>query len=163
MELWKQIPLFENYSVCTNGEIRNNTTGKFLSFSENQYGVIVVGLVREGKQCHRSVPLIVANAFIPKKYEAFDTPINRDGDRRNNDVENLVWRPRWFAVQYNRQFRIPYEFPVFQEVQDVDSGRVWKTSFECARDNGLLERDVVLSIANRTVAWPTHQRFRIVD
>jgi hypothetical protein len=163
VEQWKQVRGFPKYSVSNFGEIRYDARGRILVPWENQYGVVCVGLMKEGKQHHRSVPKIVATAFIPHRFGAFDTPINLDGDRHNNHVDNLTWRPRWFAVQYNRQFRVPYPHPILSPIQDVQTGKVWSNSFECAKDNGLLEKDVVLSIANRTLVWPTHQQFFVLD
>ena len=163
MEHWHVIHGFEKYSVSDHGRIRNDLTDRILSLSENQYGVVVVGLMREGKQKHRSVPLLVAKSFIEKRFPAYDTPINLDGDRWNNHIDNLDWRPRWFAIQYNRQFRVPFEYPIFQSIRDTDTGEITPTSFETARRYGLLERDVVLSITNNTIVWPTHQKFHIVD
>lgn len=163
IEIWKPIENFLDYSVSSFGNIRADRTDRILALNQNQYGLVYVGMVRDGKQFHRSVPLLVANAFIPRKLEAFDTPINKDGDRWNNHVENLVWRPRWFAVKYNQQFRYPYIFHIPFEVQDIHSGEVCKNSMDCAKRYGLLESDVVLSIANQTVVWPTYQRFRVIS
>jgi hypothetical protein len=93
----------------------------------------------------------------------FDTPINLDGNRWNNHYTNLAWRPRWFAIKYNRQFREPFVYPILLPIEDVKSGEVTVTSFKTAKRYGLLESDVVLSIANRTYCWPTYQEFRIVN
>ena len=63
----------------------------------------------------------------------FDTPINLDGDRHNNRVENLTWRPRWFAIKYNQQFRHPYENPIPARIMDLKTGEVSENSFQCAQ------------------------------
>lgn len=152
------------YSVSDHGQIRNDHRERILAQSENQFGVWCVGLMRDGKQHHRSVPKLVAQAFIPHPRGPFDTPINLDGDRSNNHVDNLVWRPRWFAVLYNRQFRTPYENPInFPIVERTEEGEIfYENSLHCAMCNGLLEKEVVLSILNGTVTWPTHQRFGVI-
>ena len=163
MELWKPIPEFPNYEVSTFGQIRNHIFDRIMALNVNQFGVFFVGLFREGEQFKRSVPLLVANAFIPRPSEAYDTPINLNGDRSDNHVENLVWRPRWFAVQYNHQFKIPPEQHIPDPIEDTESGDITENSFECAKQYGLLENDVVLSILNRTYVWPTYQQFRIIE
>lgn len=163
MEEWKPIHDFPGYSVSNHGNVRSDRSGRLLVITQNQYGLAVVGLMRDGKQHQRSVPLLVAHAFLFRPFGPFDTPINVDGDRHNNHVDNLMWRPRWFAVLYNRQFRIPYHNPIDSEIYDIDSGAVYENSFDAAIRNGLLERDVVLSILNHTITWPTHQRFQMVD
>ena len=161
LENWKLIPLFEDYSVSDLGNVRTDKTGRLLSLNMNQYGVVHVGLMRNKKQYHRSVPLLVANAFLPPVGGPFDTPINLNGDRSNNAVSNLMWRPRWFAIKYNRQFRYPYENPITTPIVDLKTGEVSENSWEAAKRYGLLEYDLVLSILNRTYVWPTYQTFGV--
>jgi len=162
-ELWMPIELFDDYSVSNFGRVRSDKSGRILSLNENQFGVVQVGLMRDGVQYHRSVPLLVAKSFIIQPSGPFDTPINLDGDRTNNHVDNLVWRPRWFAVKYNRQFRYPYENPILVPVVDLKTGEVSENSFEAAKRYGLLEQDLVLSILNRTYVWPTYQEFGVAQ
>lgn len=163
IETWKSIDHFPEYSVSDHGRIRSEKTGRILALNENQFGVLQVGLMRDGVQYHRSVPLLVAKAFIPREAEPFDTPINLDGDRHNNHVDNLMWRPRWFAISYNRQFRQPYEAPITSRIIDLKTREVSENSFDCATRYGLLEQDLVQSIFTRTYVWPTYQEFGILE
>ena len=162
-EAWKMIKDFPGYSVSDHGRIRSDRSGRILALSVNQFNVVCVGMMRDGTQYHRSVPLLVANAFIPRPFTPFDTPINMDGDRYNNHVENLTWRPRWFAIRYNQQFENRYLYPIHSPIVDIKTGEVSDNSLECAKRYGLLEKDVVLSIMNRTYAWPTYQEFGILE
>ncbi len=163
IETWRPVDFFPGYSVSDHGKIRNDHTGRNLALNENQYGVVQVGMMREGTQKHRSVPLLVARAFIPDPGGAFDTPINLDGDRYNNHVDNIVWRPRWFAIKYNQQFRHPYENSIMAKLIDLKTLIVSRNSVECAKQYGLLERDLVFAVLNRTYVWPTYQQFGIVE
>jgi hypothetical protein len=165
-EIWKPIEMFPGYSVSSWGRIRSDKwieSGKILSLSPNQYGVMQVGMMRDGIQHHRSVPLLVAKAFLPQEIGPFDTPINLNGDRTDNRVDNLAWRPRWFAIKYNQQFRHPYDRPIYAPLVDLKTGEISPNSLECAKRYGLLEQDLVLSILNRTYVWPTYQEFGIVE
>jgi NUMOD4 motif len=162
-EQWKTIDRFPRYSVSDLGRVRFDKSGRILRCNENQYGLLQVGLMDEGIQRHRSVPLLVAKAFLPELPGPFDTPINLDGDRHNNQVDNLVWRPRWFAIKYNQQFRYPYENPIEALIMDLKTHEISENSFECAKRYGLLEKDLVVSIMNRTYVWPTYQQFGIVE
>ena len=162
MEEWVPIDHFPGYSVSSYGRIRTDKTERILALNPNQFGVLQVGLMRDGEQRHRSVPLLVASAFIPPPGGAFDTPINLDGDRSNNRVENLTWRPRWFAIKYNQQFKHPYHQPITSPLVDLETDEVSPNSFECARRYGLLEQDLVESILNRTYVWPTYQTFAVL-
>jgi hypothetical protein len=158
-EEWKPIEYFEDYSISNYGRVRAEKSDRILRLSQNQVGLCCVGMMRRGEQRHRSVPLLVAKAFIPQPSDPFDTPINKDGNRFNNTVDNIVWRPRWFAVKYNQQFRHPYENPILAPVYDLETEEISENSWECCKTYGLLEQDLVLSILNRTYVWPTYQQF----
>ena len=162
-ELWQQIEHFPEYSVSNYGSIRSDKSGRILQLNLNQYGLLQVGLMHDGEQKHRSVTLLVAKAFLPQPSGPFDTPINLNGNRLDNFVGNLAWRPRWFAVKYNRQFRHPYTDPIPLPIIDLKTGEVSENSLECAKRYGLLEEDLVYSINNRTYVWPTYQEFGVVE
>lgn len=162
MEEWIEIEHFPGYSVSSYGRIRADKSGRILSLNMNQYGVLQVGLMRDGEQRHRSVPLLVASHFVSNPGGPFDTPINLDGDRQNNYVENLIWRPRWFAIKYNQQFKQSYENRINSPIVDVKTKDVSLNSLECVKKYGLLEEDLVYSILNRTYVWPTYQEFGLV-
>jgi hypothetical protein len=163
MERWRPVEFFPGYSVSDHGRIRRDDWGRILALNENQYGLLQVGMMRDGVQRHRSVPLLVAKAFIPQPAGPFDTPINLDGDRHNNHIDNLAWRPRWFAIKYNQQFRYPYENPILAPIVDLKTGVISENSTECAKQYGFLEQDLVLSILNRTYVWPTYQEFGLLE
>lgn len=162
-EQWKTIRDFDQYSVSSYGRVRNDKSGRMLLFTPNQYGVVCVGLMRDLKQYNRSVPRLVVSAFIPRVFGAFDTPINLNGDRWDNHIDNLLWRPRWFAIQYNQQFIKRYQYPINKKIIDQETKEEFRNSFICAQKFGLLERDVVLSILNRTYVWPTYQMFEVAS
>lgn len=163
MEEWEPIEFFPEYSVSSYGRVRSDKSGRILSLNKNQYGLVQVGLMRDGVQWHRSVPLLVAKAFLLPEAGPFDTPINLDGDRHNNNVDNLVWRPRWFAIRYNQQFRHPPIHHIDRPIEDLKTGEISENSRECAKRYGLLEGDLVLSILNRTYVWPTYQEFGVFE
>jgi hypothetical protein len=162
-ERWRIIDEFPNYSISDHGRVRNDESGRVLALLQNQKGIVNVGLMRGGIQYKRSVTVLVANAFLqPSALEAFDTPINLDGDRSNNHYGNLMWRPRWFAVKYFQQFKIgPSGFG--GRVQDRSTGIIYRNTWEAALEWGLIEKDIVVAILNRTYVWPTYQVFKVMD
>jgi hypothetical protein len=162
-ETWVQIDEFPDYEVSDQGRVRTIKTGYIKVPSENQYGVPHILLMRNGEQHRRGITLLVAEAFLPRLSERFNTPVNLNGDRYDNRVSNLVWRPRWWARQYNEQFRLDYTPAYSGPVADIHTGKEWSTSLEAAKDNGLLDREIFLAILNQTVCFPTMQRFRFVD
>lgn len=165
---WVDIPDFPNYAVSDSGLVTNNATGRIMRLTLNQRGIVQVGLMKNHKQYKRSVALLVAQAFLPDPYigedssTPFDTVINLDGDRQNCHASNLAWRPRWFAIFYHQQFnrKVPQ---ILLPIRDINSGLVYETSREAAVRHGLLERDLVLSILNRTWVFPTYQYFEVIE
>lgn len=159
MEEWKQIREFPEYSVSNEGRIRNDRTSRILALTLNQLGIVQVGLTKQGKYYKRAVAPLVAHAFIPRKMGPFDTPINLDGDRTNNFVENLAWRPRWFAVKYHKQFKNPYLNRNALSVIDTKTGEIFTSEIDACIKYGLLLDDLRHAIHNRTYVWPTYQIF----
>lgn len=160
---WVPVESFPGYSVNPLGEVRKDTSERVLHPRINQYGVPYVGLMREWKQHIRSLPRLVARTFLTTPNEIFDTPINLNGDRTDCRVDNLMWRPRWYAVRYVNQFEERYDNPIDSEVRAADTGEMFPDSLSAACRYGLLEREVVLSILNQTLAWPTYQQFELVE
>lgn len=74
---------------------------------------------------------------------------------------NLMWRPRWFAVDYFRQFRHPprgYTVPI----EDIETGEVFSSTWEAALRHGLLELEIVFAMMKNMYVWPTYQMFRLI-
>ena len=163
MTEWRPVEGFPGYSVSPLGQVMHDATGRVLQVRINQYGVPYVGLMRDGRQCIRSLPRLVASSYIPHPNEVFDTPINLDGERLNCAVDNLEWRPRWYAVQYGKQFEERYPNPIDAPVRNTDTGEVFPDSLTAACNYGVLEREVVLSVLNRTPAWPAYQTFELAE
>jgi len=158
---WTQIQSFPKYSVHPSGRVRHERTGRLVTPQQNQNGVAYVSLVRESShQFKRGLALLVAREFILPPRERFDTPINLDGDRFNCDISNLVWRPRWFAQQYHRQF-VHRWAPIDRKVIDLDTGRTFRDGMDACMAHGLLEKDILLSAMNHTVVFPLMHRFDI--
>jgi hypothetical protein len=103
---------------------------------------------------------LVADAYVKNPNpESFDTPINLDGDRKNNHWMNLAWRPMWFARKFMQQFR---NDPVLDKaIEDVETRIQYQNSRYAAMEHGLLEQDIVVSMHNNTYVWPTGQIFRL--
>lgn len=160
---WVPVKDFPGYSVNPLGQVRKDSSGRILHPRINQYGVPYVGLMRDWRQCIRSLPRLVALAFLPPPSEIFDTPINLDGNRTNCKVDNLMWRPRWYAIHYINQFKERYDNPIDVPVKALNTQEVFPNSLVAACRYGLLEREVVLSILNKTPTWPTYQMFELAE
>lgn len=84
-ESWKQIENYPDYLVSDNGRICSLKTG-LLRPRENSRGYMLVNLAGDSKRIHR----LVAKAFIPNP-ENKNQVNHKDGDPKNNNVENLEW------------------------------------------------------------------------
>jgi hypothetical protein len=157
---------FPNYSVSEDGRVRNDKESRLMTIGLNTRGIATVGLADlsiPGKTCRRSVSVLVAEAFITTARSLdFNTPIHLDGDKRNCHVENLAWRPRWFALEYGQQFKTgPNGYSC--EIQEIKTEEIFANSWEAAIKYGLLEREIVFSILRQTYVIPTYQRFRLYE
>lgn len=159
IEEWVVIDDFPDYSVSTFGEVINNRTKKLLKPTRTSRGAYKVGLIKEGVQHTRTIKLLVAKTFVYGETDIFDTPINLDGNHRNNHVDNIVWRPRWFAIKYTRQFKDNYVNVDRGPIKDLDSGTLYNNVYEASVDNGLLFKDVFSSCLSGDVVFPTWQAF----
>lgn len=164
MEQWKKLKSFPGYSVSDWGNVRNDRSGRMMSISLNQQGIPIVGLQRDREQHKRSVTVLVAHTWLSDPINhSFDTPINLDGDKTNNHVENLMWRPRWFAVNYQRQFREEKRQGFTVPIRDIRTHKVYKDAMTAAKTFGLLADEITKAIINRTYVFPTYQEFELVE
>ena len=153
---------FPDYAINELGEVRNERTGRVLRQSHNQAGICKIGLIRPYFKLQRTVAVapLVAHTFLPDpRNEFFDSLINLDGNRSNNRVDNLMWRPRWFAIKYHQQFFNDlrgFTVPIIE----LETGETFVNSWEAAIKYGLIDRDIFIASINRTNVFPTGQRFR---
>lgn len=163
MQDWREIIGFSGYSVSDAGTVRNDDTGRIMRTYLNSRGIETVGIMYRGVQHKRSVAVLVADAFIrTARSLQFNTPINLDGDRTNNQVSNLVWRPLWFARKYHQQFQVGPR-GLFCPIQNMQTEEVFDSTWDAATFNGLLEQELVMSILNRTYVFPLYQTFQILE
>ncbi len=159
-ERWADIPDFPGYCISDWGRVLKKKSGLCVRPSAKTHGYHMVGLMREGVQCKRSLPLLVAREFLlPPHLENFDTPIHLDGDRANSYYWNLMWRPLWYSRKYMKQFADNHT--TFDDaVEDVESGELYKNSMHAATVNGVLDSEIYLAMLNNDRVWPTGQIFR---
>ena len=158
-----EVESFPGYVVGEDGCVCNYESDRSLAIMRNKQGVHNVGMSRDNKQYKRSITVLVANTFLKRsKYAAFDTPINLDGDRSNNHVSNLMWRPRWFAVKYHQQF-IDEHKGFNHPIIETQSGERFENSWDAAIKYGLLDQEIVTATLNRTYVWPTYQTFQVIE
>lgn len=81
---------FEGYVIYPDGRIWSDHKKDFLIPQDNGSGYMKVLLKLNGKSENRYVHRLVATAFIPKPLGCNE--VNHiDGNKKNNNVENLEW------------------------------------------------------------------------
>lgn len=154
-EVWASVDDFPGYQVSDYGRIYSERTGTMMSCSLNSTGSLKVNLMQDNQIQTRSVRVLVARAFVAGEDE-FDnaTPINLDGDPWNNETDNLLWRPRWFAWKYMRQFHEPippeYKVAVMDPVADI----TWPSTMVAGVSEGILWEYIYNSILTGRPVFP---------
>lgn len=165
MSNWKRIPSFPTYSVSDDGLVRNDDTGRIMAIRRNPHGVYYVGLMKGKKQHNVSLPRLVAEAFVSRPAQdrdgRFNNPIHLNGHKDDNQAHNLMWRPYWFAREYQQQFKVGPTTAV--PVLELRTQERYPCPFHAAMAFGLLEREIITTALNRTIVWPTFQEFRFLE
>jgi len=163
-ENWVHIKEFPVYTISNFGRIVNEEKKWPIRASLNSSGILRVGLVKEGKQYTRSVKVLVADHYLLHGWtNIFNTAIQLDGDPWNCRVDNLDWRPRWFAMQHAEQFRgdisrVHYQGPLI----DPETDAMYEHVVHAAICHGLLFKDIWSSIYDGKPTFPTNQTFKIM-
>jgi hypothetical protein len=99
-EEFRIIKDFENYSVRTLGNVKNNKTGRILKPGIGNHGYYQVNLCKDGNMYNKKIHKLIAEYFIvnPYKKNCID---HIDNNRLNNNVNNL----RWVSSQENSMNR----------------------------------------------------------
>lgn len=163
-EQWEILKETPNYVISSFGNFESRKNGRPIIPSINQQGIAKITLYQDRQYITKSVALLVAETFLPKPNYKLDTPtpINLDGDRTNCSVDNLMWRPRWFAIKYHQE-RKHELFPDWRRsFEDVDTGEVFKHPRDCATKYGLLEKDIYFSVMNEEPVYGTTFSFRFI-
>lgn len=123
----------------------------------------MITLAASSRVLTRGLALLVADAFVPNEDERpFGTPINLDGDRMNCRADNLLWRPRWFAIKFHRQFFYPDFHNIYRPFQIVQTGERFIGVKDPAIKYGLFYVDIFNSANRDEPIFPTNQVFRFV-
>jgi hypothetical protein len=144
---------FPDYMVTSYGRVIKDRVYE-MTRSPTAYGDMTVGLTFRGRQSRRSVKGLVARAFVPGETLLFDTPVLLDGDRENIVPENIVWRPRWFALMYVQQFSKEESWWFAGPVADTMTNNVYPNIIEAAIATGSLAKDIRESIMNHNRVFP---------
>lgn len=143
---WRDIEDFPNWGVSENGLVVSDWTSRAMAINQNQQGLAIVKMTRDGKQFTRSLALLVAKAYLePPPNPAYNSIVHLNGDRMDCRATNLMWRPRWYALRYHAMFDdMPYRVSVYIPAIDsaFDSLREFCTTY------GLVESYTYIDMCN---------------
>ncbi len=143
MENWEPIEDFPGYEVSDQGNVRNASNLYCLGVYDNGGGYLQVVMRKEGRNAARAVHRLVANAFHGEEPRDY-IPVHIDGDKTNNTIENLTWKPRWFSMKQNKQKR--QEYPKdSRKIHMHKTNQIFDNALECAEAIGGLEEMVLIA------------------
>lgn len=152
-EDWETIEEFPRYSISSQGRVMNVETQRILKLSRSSGGTPLVGLKNYGEQQRpRLVATLVADAFLQdQKSEVYNTPINLNGDRLDCRVSNLMWRPRFYAIKYHRQFSTPgWNRPnTSVPIMETTTKTIFQHTHAAGIYYGFCESEFLLSVTNK--------------
>lgn len=126
-----------------------------VKYNTSSNGSVKVNMVRsDGKRTTIPVGTIVATLYVENHNPQFDDTVTyRDGDKQNYHPANLMWRPRWFAVEYHKQFE---RYSVDDEenpVYERETKLIFKNIMHACIYHGILYRQVLESIESTTPTY----------
>ena len=148
MEVWKQCEEVPAYEVSNLGRIRRISTGKILKPVINDKGYAVVFLMHNGRRHDRRVHRLVAEAFYPGDHEGMDV-VHLDGDKLNNDVDNLEWRTRKDNTRIMYETGVRNNGYLKRKVRCVETGEEFDSVRACSRAMGIGEQSISRCVNNR--------------
>ena len=90
-ERWNLIDGISLYEVSTTGKVRNVKTGREIRLSKQPTGNIIVCLSNRGFVKTYSVGRLVLDTFMPVNNSDLLKVEHKDGDKSNNNLDNLYW------------------------------------------------------------------------
>lgn len=164
-EVWLVCDEFPDYSLSSFGRVANTKHSRIIKPIITKEGTVKVKLYLDGVQHTKSLKVLLGNAFISGRTNTFNTIINLDGNLENNNITNLIWRPRWFAWKYRRQLENVdhYTSLVRGLIFDRKTNLVYDGIVNAGLTNGLLFSEILLSLHDQTPVFPTWQVFGEVE
>ena len=165
MNDWVPVENFPDYEVSYAGEVRLARSRRLLKPSRTTRGNAKITLRKDNVSCTRSLPLIVAKVHLYNVYnpEIFNTPIHLDFNLMNCHVDNLMWRPLWFAREYHNQIDLSTYTHNTISLIDLETNKTYIGFREICETNGFVWRHVYRSCTRAEYVFPTTKLYRFTE
>ena len=150
-EQWKSVVGFENYEVSSFGNVRHKATPRGKKYGHNSKlsykDYVYASFCVNGKRYRKTVHRLVASAFVPNPNNLPQVN-HKDGNKHNNHIENL----EWCTASQNAKHRVKvlkHHHDVSKRVLCVETGRIYHSLTEAAKDNGVVLNSIFQAVSRR--------------
>ena len=166
-EQWKQIEDYPRYEVSTLGNVRQIGKDSNLSSQMAKGGAWFVKLASADGITSKSIKVLVAEAFVPKPEghdpDIFDTAVQLVVNTKDVRASKIVWRPRWFAIQFRRQIgEAQHTGKWDMPVMNLDTGSQHASILTAALHDGVLLKDIYRSAGQGRTTFPEGHRYEFM-
>lgn len=129
MEYWKFIYGYPHLIVSNTGKVRSLLLDREIKAFVSNRGYLRVALCKGKRKRYVHVHRLVAEAFIPNP-NGYDTVDHIDGNKLNNNADNLQWLSRGDNIRKAGNKRNQGSIPVIC----VETGKVYKSVHQASKE-----------------------------
>ena len=145
---YKPLKNYPNYFIDTHGNVYSVQRNKLLKPQLNPHGYHLLGLSKNGKMITCRIHRLVAEQFIPnpRNYPAVN---HIDGNRQNNNVNNLEWCSHMYNAQIENTLRSPTQikyikyYRITYKIAGKQMAETFKTEQEAIDANENLKESMI--------------------
>lgn len=126
--MWKKINGYPNLSVSTEGQVRNDRTGRVYKTWLDSNGYPSLHLGKDIKRVHK----LVAEAFVPKPDSKAEVN-HKDGNKINCHASNLEWCTHAENISHSWETLDRKHTHKNSRVECIETGEVYKSATVAAK------------------------------